>query len=157
MSRYGAWRARTREMAAHLTPKVITNFPFEVIVCLVAVLMGLPFLLGAGAPPSLLTLVGKAAFMVWSAALTVGGTTIAVGLRSPSRPYPLVVASGLQLTAGCFAVYAIAVFVVLHASGLAGLAAFASLSLVSLIRATHFRRIVDIQKGARRIRKERGE
>lgn len=147
--RWSQARRRIRERAAHLTPKVLTNFPFEVLVSVIAILMGLPFLLGTTAPASLVGLVGIVIFNVWAAMLVVGGLTVAVGLRIGDRPTPLVVAAGLQLLGACFGVYALAVVAVLGLAGWTGLVAYVLLCLLSLIRATHFRRIIDIQRGAR--------
>lgn len=151
------FRVGLRRFAAALTPKVVTIFPSEVIVCLIALLTGLPFLLGVAPPLSLITLVGQVPFTAWAAALTLGGSTVGLGLLIPNYPSPRVVASGLSLVAGCFAVNAIAVVVVLGSSGLPVLAAYACLALVSMVRATHFRRVVDIQKEARRLQKKGGD
>lgn len=147
--RYRNGRRQLREWAALHTPKVLTNYPFEVLVGVVAVLMGLPFLLGAAAPASLLALVGTVAFHVWAGMLAIGGLTVAVGLRVGDRPSPAVVASGLQLVGGCFGVYSLAVVAVLGFAGWTGLVAYGLLCLLALIRATHFRRILDIQEGAK--------
>lgn len=149
--RWDAARRKLREQAAQLTPRVLTCYPFEVLAAVIALLMGLPFLLGTVAPATLVGLVGSIAFNVWAAALTLGGATVAVGLRIGDRPSPLVVASGLQLLGGCFGVYAIAVGAALGGAGLTGLTAFGVLCVLSWVRATHFRRVVDIQKGARHL------
>lgn len=149
--KYNSTRRKLREKAALLTPKVLTNYPFEVLVVVIALCMGLPFLMGAAAPASLVSLVGNLAFLAWSFALTLGGITVAVGLRVGDRPNPLVVATGLQLLGGCFGVYALAVIAAMGLAGWTGLVAYGFLFLLSLVRATHFRRIVDIQRGARRL------
>lgn len=132
-------------------PGSVTNYPFEVMVGVIALLMGLPFLLGTTAPASLVALVGVVAFRAWAAALTLGGLTVLAGLRLPSRPNPLILAAGLQLAGGSFFVYALAVLIVLGSAGWTGLVAYGLLCLLSMARATHFRRIVDIQKGATRL------
>lgn len=148
---WDARRARVREWAARRTPKVLTNYPFEILAGVIALLMGLPFLLGTVAPASLIGLVGPIGFYAWAAGLTIGGATTLVGLRVGDRPNPMIVAAGLQLAGGAFAVYAIAVVVVLGLVGWTAVSAYVLLALLSMVRASHFRRIVDIQKGARRL------
>lgn len=148
--RWEAARRRLRERAAHLTPRVLTHYPFEVLAALIAILMGLPTILGATPPASLLLLVGAVPFYAWSSALVLGGLTVAAGLHIGNRPNPVVTATGLQLTAGCFGIYALAVVAVLGLGwdAIPVFAVYIVLSILSLIRATHFRRIVDIQRGA---------
>jgi hypothetical protein len=150
--RWDTWRVRLRERVYRHLPKFLTHYPFETVVAFVALLMGLPYLLGVAAPASLLALVGAVAFHFWASALAIGGATIAASMVMGDRPHPLVLASGLQLAAGAFAVYAIGVAAVLGFAGLTSITAYAMLSVISLIRATHFRRLIDIQKGATRLK-----
>lgn len=138
---------RLRKKAARWTPEALTLYPFEVIAGLVALLMGLPFLLGLTPPAALIAIVSHVAFYVWSAGLTLGALTIGVGLKTR---HPLALASGLQLVAGGFAVYAMAISVVMGIAGWTGAVVYLSLTLVSLTRAVHFRRLIDIQDRARR-------
>lgn len=145
--RWDASRRRLREWASRHTPKILTGYPFEVLAASVAILMGLPFLLGTAAPASLVALVGTIIFHVWAAMLAIGGVTVAVALRVADR-HPAALAAGLQLAGGCFGVYALAVLAVLGLAGWTGLAAYGLLCLLSFVRATHFRRIGDIQQGA---------
>lgn len=152
---WDAWRARCRERVSRIVPRSVMEYPFEVMVGIIAVLMGLPFLIGTAAPASLIALVGTVAFYAWAAALTIGGVTVLAGLRLPARPNPLITAAGLQLAGGAFGVYSIAIVVVLGTSGWAVLSAYVLLCIVSMIRASHFRRILDIQKGATRLQEGR--
>ena len=105
MSSYGNWRVRLRERSDRLTPTVVTNYPFEVIVTFIALLIGLPLILGLVSPTSLVVLLPAFGYWAYAIALMLGGSTLAVGLRSQS---PLLLASGLQLCGGSFAVYALA-------------------------------------------------
>ncbi len=161
MSRYGdAWdtkRVQFRERLARIIPRVLTEYPYEILVGLIALLLGLPFLLGATAPASLLALVGTVAFHAWAAALVIGGFTVLVGLHLPAYPNPLILAAGLQLAGGALGVYAIAALAVLGVAGWTGFAAYVLLSVLSFVRSHHFRRIADIQKGASQILKEEAE
>lgn len=148
---YRNGRERLRAWASRRTPRILTQFPFEVLVAVIAICMGLPFLIGTAAPASLLAIVGTVFFHFWAAALVIGGGTIAIAMRIGERPNPLVLAAGLQLAGGCFAVYCLAIVAVLGLPGLTALVAYLALSLLSFVRATHFRRVVDIQEGAGRL------
>lgn len=145
--RWRSWRRRMRAKVSRFTPQVVTCYPFEIIALLVALLMGLPFLIGVTPPAALIAIVGHVAFYAWSAGLTLGSITIAVGLKTTN---PLAIASGLQLIAGCFAVYAIAIIAVIGLAGWTGTVVYICLALVSLIRGTFFRRLIDIQSRVRR-------
>lgn len=124
---------------------------------LVALLMGLPFLLGTAAPASLLALVGTYAFYAWAAALVIGGVTVLAGLHLPDYPNSIILAAGLQLAGGAFGIYAIGALAVLGLAGWTGFAAYFLLALLAFVRCLHFRRIADIQKGASQILKEEAE
>ena len=158
MSRYGdAWdakRARIRERISRWLPRVFLEFPFEVLVASVTLLMGLPFLLGTAAPASLLALVGSVAFHLWAAALVIGGGTVFAGLFLPAYPNPQILAAGLQLAGGAFGVYAIGALAVLGLAGWTGFAAYILLALLAFVRCHHFRRIADIQRGAGQLLKK---
>lgn len=157
MTRVGAsWdtqRVILRERISRLIPDVLTEYPYEFLVGAVALVLGLPFLLGATAPVSLLGLVGSVAFHVWAGALVLGGITVLAGLYLPAIPstLTLILAAGLQLTGGAFGVYAIAAITVLGLAGWTSFAAYGLLSVLSFVRCHHFRRIADIQRGATQI------
>ena len=161
MSRYGdAWdakRVRFRERISRFLPRVFLEFPFEVLGASVALLMGLPFLLGTAAPASLLALVGTYAFYAWAAALVIGGVTVLAGLHLPDYPNSIILAAGLQLAGGAFGIYAIGALAVLGLAGWTGFAAYFLLALLAFVRGLHFRRIADIQKGASQLLKEESE
>lgn len=139
-----------RERISRLIPKAITNYPFEFLAFLVALFIGFPLVAGIAAPTSLLALLPTVAYWAYCAALLLGGATLAVGLRLRNA---FVIASGLQLLGGSFGVYGLAVVAVAGlASGWLAFGAYTLLSLLSFVRALHFRRLVDIQEGATRIR-----
>lgn len=151
MSKAGDWqrlKARWRERLAHVTPDVLTLYPFEVLATTVGLLMGGPVLLGLARPESIVYLLPAAAYYSWSAALVIGAAIVAAGLK---KTRPLVLASGLQLLGGNFCVYAVAVVKVAgweHAW--VAFTAFIVLWILSWARSFHWRRIVDIQLGAQR-------
>jgi hypothetical protein len=155
VKRWEAARRRIRECIAHHTPRVLTDFPFEVAAAVIAMCMGFPFLVGAAAPASLLAMVGAIVFHLWAVALAIGGLTVAIGLRIGDRPNCYVVAAGLQLLGGAFGVYAFTAAVVLGMPALTAVVGFGTFSLISWARANHFRRIIDIQRGAARLWDER--
>ncbi len=161
MSRAGdSWdrkRAHLRERVSRFIPRVLMEYPFEVLVGAVALLMGLPFLLGTAAPASLLALVGTVAFHFWAAALVIAGVTVFAGLYLPAYPNPLILAAGLQLAGGAFGIYAISALAVLGLAGWTGFAAYFLLAVLAFVRCHHFRRITDIQRGASQILKEEAE
>ncbi len=161
MSRFGdSWerqRVRSRERISKLIPRVLMEYPYELLAGLVALLMGLPFLLGAAAPASLLALVGSIAFHAWATALVIGGLTILAGLHLPAYPNPIILAAGLQLAGGAFGIYAIAAIAALGVAAWVAFSAYILLALLAFVRSLHFQRIADIQKGAREILKEDSE
>lgn len=158
MSRYGdAWdakRVRFRERISRFLPRAFLEFPFEVLGASVALLLGLPFLLGTAAPASLLALVGTVAFHFWAAALVIGGVTVFAGLFLPDYPNPLILAAGLQLAGGAFGVYAMGAIAVLGLAGWTGFTAYILLAILAFVRCHHFRRIADIQRGAGQLLKK---
>lgn len=142
--------AAVRERISRFVPKAITNYPFEILACLIALIIGVPLVLGIAAPTSLLALLPMAAYLAYCVALILGGATLAVGLRVRNA---FVIASGLQLLGGSFGVYGLAVIAVSGvATGWLAFGAYCLLSLLAFVRALHFRRLVDIQEGATRIR-----
>lgn len=153
MSRYRSladrWDARLtrfREIVAHYTPNVLTFYPFEVLATVVGLLVGISLLLGVVAPTSLALLLPDIVYGAYAVGLTLGGLTTAVGLYSKNN---LVLAPGLQLLGGSYLVYSLAVLAISgFATGGVAFGAFVLLGLLCLIRASHFRRLLDIQKGA---------
>lgn len=150
-ARWNERRRRWREKAAHLTPKVLTHYPFEVLAAVISLLLGGPLLTGLATSQVLLALVGPVPFYAWASGLVLGAVTAGVGLKIHNA---LVVASGLQLVGLGFLIFSIAIFAVVGGAGWANIIVFVCLGLLSLIRATHFRRVIDIQIGASRRRLE---
>ena len=72
---------RCRERISRLIPKALTNYPFEILACVLALFIGLPLVLGIAAPTSLLALLPVLAYVAYCAALILGGATLAGGLR----------------------------------------------------------------------------
>lgn len=143
-------RCRFRAHVARRTPDVVTLNPFESLVAFIGLLIGITLLLGIAAPTSLVLLLPKAAYYVYAVALCLGGGTVAYGLRGGMRP--LALAAGLQLLGGAFGIYGIATIALAGwATAALALAAYGALGLLCLIRAQHFRRLIDIQRGARRL------
>ncbi len=142
-----------RELLANLVPKALINYPFEVIASFLGLVIGLPLLIGLAAPTSLVVLLPSFGYWAYASALVIGGATAAVGLRTR---HPLVLASGLQLLGGSYIVYGLAV-VALSGFTVAWLSfgAYLAFGGLCMIRALHFRRVVDIQRGATALR-ERG-
>lgn len=142
---------RFRELAARVTPKTVVEYPFEVFVSALGFIIGIPLLTGLARPESLALLLPHLAYIAYGVALVLGAVTVAVALK---RRHAGALASGLQLLGGSFAVYALAVVAVAGwVVGWAAFAAFFCLGLVTLIRTQHFRRLIDIQIGARRLRR----
>ncbi len=145
--RWKTLRASLRAKIAHVVPDVVTLYPFEVFVAALGLIVGVGLVLGLAAPTSLVMLLHNVMYWAYAAALLLGGGSVALGLKVR---LPLALASGLQLLGGSFIVYAIAVIAVVGlTAGFMGAAAFTVLGLVCLIRASYFRRLVDIQRGAR--------
>lgn len=147
--RWDVWRTRLRETLAHYTPHTLTYYPFEVLASMVGLLVGLPLLLGLAAPTSLVLLLPDAVYWLYAVMVSVGAGTTAVGLHARNS---LVLASGLQLLGGSYLVYALAT-VAISGFSVAWLVfgAFSTLGLLCVVRASHFRRLLDIQKGATNI------
>lgn len=148
--RWDSRLARLRERVAHVTPRVVVGYPFEVFAASVGLIIGLPLLVGLAAPTSLVVLLPSFIYWVYAVMLVLGAGTTAVGLRTK---HPLILAPGLQLLGGSYLVYALATVAVAGwAIAWAAFGCFCALGLVSLVRSSYFRRLIDIQKGASRLR-----
>ncbi len=148
--RWDAWRTHLREMQARYTPHILTFYPFEVLATVVGLLVGLTLLLGIVAPASLALVLPSVVYWAYAVGVTIGGVTTAAGLWTKNN---LILAPGLQLLGGSYGVYALAVLATSgFATGGVAFGAFILLGLLCLIRATHFRRLIDIQKGATRLK-----
>ena len=144
--RWDVWRTRLREVVSHYTPHVLTYYPFEILATIVGLLVGITLLLGLVAPTSLALLLPDVVYWAYAAGVTIGGVTTAVGLYTKNS---LVLAPGLQLLGGSYGVYALAVIAVSgFVSGGVAFGAFLILGLLCFVRASHFRRLLDIQRGA---------
>lgn len=147
--RWKGFRRAVRAKLARFTPTIVTSYPFEVFVTALGLIIGVPLVLGLAAPTSLVVLLPTFMYWAYAVAVILGACTVGVGLRTK---HALVLAAGLQLLGGSFMVYALAVVAVAGwPSGFLAFAAFASLGLVCLIRSAHFRRLIDIQIGARQL------
>ena len=150
MSRYSEWRAHLRERVARLTPEVVTYYPFEVFSAIVGLVIGLPLLVGLAAPTSLVVLLPNLVYWLYSVAMTLGAATTIAGLRHRS---PMLLATGLQLSGGSYFVYGMATVIVAGlGTAWAAFGCFCGFGFVALIRSSHFRRLLDIQRGATRLR-----
>lgn len=148
--RLTAAHARFRARTAHLLPPALTNYPFEVLAAFLGLIVGLPLLAGLAAPTSLVTILPAFGYWAYAVALVLGGGTTAVGLRTK---HPLALASGLQLLGGSYVVYGLATVAVAGwAVAWLSFGAYAVLGGLAIIRALHFRRLVDIQRGATHLR-----
>lgn len=145
--RWCLWRVRFREQVAHRIPAIFITHPFEIVAAVVAALMSAPALIGLSTSAALIGLVGVVLFYAWAATLAAGAIATSIGLHTLN---PTTLASGLQLAGGSFAVYSLAVVAASGWGGVIAGAAFIMLALVSLIRALHYRRLLDIQAGAER-------
>lgn len=144
-------RRALREKAAHVTPRTVVEYPLEVFVSFLGLIIGIPLLAGLARPESLALLLPPVAYIAYSLALILGGLTVAVSLR---RDHAAGLASGIQLLGRSFVVYAFAVAAVAGwAKAWAAFACFFVLGIICLARAGHFRRLIDIQIGARRLRR----
>lgn len=146
--RWCEWRLRFRERASKRIPGIVITHPFEIVAATVAILMSVPALIGLSTSAALVALVGTVLFYAWAATLAAGAVALATGLRNLN---PSLLASGLQLAGGSFAVYTLAVVAINGFGGVIAGAAFIILALVALVRALHFRRLVDIQEGAKNL------
>lgn len=141
---------RTRDWIAAHTPSVVTNYPFEVFVAFVGFVIGTTLLVGLASPTSLALLLPTGIYLAYATALVLGAITVAIGLR---KQHALILSSGLQLLGGSYGVYALAVVAVSGATAGVAFILFVGTALVCLIRALHFRRLVDIKKGALNLRR----
>ncbi len=146
MSKYGPATASFRERLSRLIPSALTNYPFEVLAAFIGLCIGLPLLVGLAAPTSLVILLPSIGYWAYTVALVLGGATTAVGLKTK---HPLVLASGLQLLGGSFLVYGLATAALSgFATAWLAFGAYAVLGVIALVRSLHFRRLLDIQRGA---------
>lgn len=148
------WRRanrRFRALTARILPEVLTLYTFEFFVSFMGLLIGVPLLLGLTLPLSLIALLPTGVFHVYAAALVLGAATVAAGLKYRR---PLALASGLQLLGGSYLVYGIAVLAVSGSVGFLAFGMYACVGVLCFIRSSHFRRLVDIQLGARRLEKK---
>lgn len=146
--RWCGWLFRFRERASKHIPGIVITHPFEIVAATVAILMSVPALVGLSTSAALIALVGTVLFYAWAATLAAGAIALGAGLRSLN---PSLLASGLQLVSGSFAVYTLALVAINGFGGVIAGAAFIILALVALVRALHFRRLVDIQDGAKNL------
>lgn len=151
LSRADILFAGLREKVAHVTPRVLIDFPFEILATSVGLLIGLPLLIGLAAPSSLVLLLPAVVYWIYAVMLVIGAVTTAVGLRTG---HMMILAPGLQLLGGSYIVYALAT-VAVAGWGIAWAAfgCFSVLGLISLLRSSYFRRLIDIQRGATRLRR----
>ena len=146
MTKYDSHVLKFRERLARFIPDVVTNYPFEIFASFVGLVIGLTLLAGLVSPGSLTALLPLFVYWAYAVALVLGSLTVAWGLR---KRHPLVLASGLQLLGGSYAVYALAVVAVAGwSTAFAAFAAFLGIALVCLVRSLHFRRLIDIARGA---------
>lgn len=144
---------RFRERLSRFIPYALTNYPFEVLAAFVGLFIGLPLLLGLAAPTSLVVLLPNVGYWIYASTIVLGASTIGLGLHFRNS---MAVASGLQLLGGSFLIYGLAV-VALSGFAVAWLSfgAYTIFGVLSWVRALHFRRLLDIQKGATSIRNQR--
>lgn len=88
-------------------PVPLVEYPLEVLLAAWGVLSGIPLLLGVAEPSSITTLLPQWAVVAWAVSLTLGGSTIALGLLA--RRTATVVPAGLNLLGTACAVYALAI------------------------------------------------
>lgn len=141
-------RRRLRERLSRHLPQVLITHPFEVVALVIAALMGIPVLLGLVESAALVALVGAVPLYAWATTLSIGSIVSAIGIK---RSRPAVLASGLSMIGGSFLVYVLALVAVLGLGGALGAAAYLLLGIISIVRALHYRRILDIQEGATRL------
>lgn len=142
-------RRAVREKVAHSTPTVLVMYPFEVFAAGLALIVGLPLLLGLAKPGSLVLLLPMIAYIAYAVSLCLGSIIVFVAL---ARRHAYGLASGLQLVGGSYAVYALAVVLAAGwTTAWAAFAAFALLGLLCVLRSSHFRRLIDIKQGAQRL------
>lgn len=146
--RWKEGRVRLRERIYRHIPSVVFTNGFEIVAVTVAILMSVPALLGLSTSAALIGLVGIVLFYAWAATLAAGAVAIGTGLRNL---HPALLASGLQLTGGSFAVYTIALVAASGWGGVIAGAAFVVLAVVATLRSMHFRRLADIQEGVKNL------
>lgn len=83
------WRARLRRKVYAKLPQWLKSHDFEVFSATLAILGGLPLVLGQVKPGSPEELLPQALIIVWGLVLTLGGCLTLVGVvLSSYRPYP---------------------------------------------------------------------
>lgn len=146
--RWDRMHRQGRKWLSRHTPVRLIEYPFETFSAFASLLIGVPIFLDFANPGSLMRLLPDWALFVYGIALLLGSATLACGLV---RRQPLVMASGLQLLGGVWVVYALALTLSTNLqSAWAAFILFLGFGIVSLLRATHFRRVLDIQIGARK-------
>ncbi len=146
--RWQAGRVRLRERIYRRIPGIVFTNGFEIVAVSVAALMSIPSLVGLSTSAALIGLVGVVLFYGWALTLAFGAIALGAGLR---RLNPALLASGLQLTGGSFAVYTIALVASGGWGGVIAGAAFIVLAVVAALRSLHFRRLFDIHEGAKHL------
>lgn len=142
--------AHLRERAAHLLPNAVMLFPFEVFVAVLMFFSGAPTLVGLLPVATISVVVGPIVAYAWTAGMTLAGMTVGFGLLTRR---PIVISSGLQLTAVTLVALVLAVLVLAPlATVWPTVLIHGSLALLSLARSLHFRRVPDIQEGATRLK-----
>lgn len=95
------------EKLARRLPVALQTCPFECLLMLLSVLVGIPVVLGAIEPGSLLSYLPHGGLTAWGAGLLLGGVTLATGL--PRHTRPPILAAGLSLIGTLLGAYSVAV------------------------------------------------
>lgn len=96
-----------REQLARRLPAAFQTCPFEVLIALLTIIVGVSVIFGSTSPGSLLSYLPGLGLKVWGVGLLAGGLTIAAGL--PRKTYPIILSAGLGLVGPCLGAYSLAV------------------------------------------------
>lgn len=141
---------RLRRRLAALIPTVLMEHPFEIYLVVSCLFIGASVLVGIVTAPSLNMIIPAYAMIAWGISLTLGSITVAISLL---KKHAGMLASGLQLLGGAMFVYGIALMISTgFASAGTSIVLFLLAGALALIRSLYFRRLVDIEMGARRLR-----
>lgn len=114
-----------------IIPKPVLLYPFEIFLCCLCVLSGVPYMVGATAPSGIEQALPNTLIIVWGFNLTVGGLLTLIGM---GRLNPRIMRAGLSVLGPTAMVYSLATIAYVGWRGLfAGLITF-GFGMVCLIK-----------------------
>ena len=142
-------KVRLRRWLSRRVPTPMIEYPFECYLSVAALLVGIPVLLGFSRPGSFVELVPQLALLMWAVSLVLGAITVGIALW---KKHAGALASGEQLLGVAMITYGVATLISVGFTSAAAVSAlFLLAGTLSFLRSLYFRRLIDIQIGARRL------